>query len=78
MSGGVGWGGGRSSDHVLFIDPADNRLTSVGEQQAGRRSGGGGGGVGGGGVDERQRSEGAAEFTCGKKQNRAEPERRMF
>lgn len=32
---------GRSSDHVLFIDPADNRLTSLGKQQAGR------GGVGG-------------------------------
>lgn len=34
---------GRSSDHVLFIDLADNRLTSLGKQQAGRRSGGRGG-----------------------------------
>lgn len=55
---------------MLFIDPADNRLTSLGKQQAGRG--------GWGGVDERQRREGAAEFTCGKKQNRAEEERGMF
>lgn len=59
---------GRSSDLVLFIDPADNRLTSLGKQQAGR----------GAGVDEKQSREVAAEFTCGKKWNRAEKERRMF
>lgn len=61
---------GRSSSPVLFIDPADNRLTSLGKQQAGR---GGRGRV----VDERQRREGAGEFTCGKKQNRAGEQRRL-
>lgn len=61
---------GRSSNPVLFIDPADNRLTSLGKQQAESRGQGGGVGV----VDERQRREGAEEFTCGKKHNRAEEE----
>lgn len=32
----------------------------------------------GGLVDEKQRRETAREFTCGKKQNRAANERRMF
>lgn len=54
---------GRSSDHELFIDPVDTRLTSWRKQQ------------GGGGVDERQRREGV---TCGNKQKRAEEERGMF
>lgn len=34
---------GRSSSPVLFIDPADNRLTSLGKQQAGRGGEGEGG-----------------------------------
>lgn len=45
--GGGEGGVGRSADFVLFIDPANNRLTSLGKQQAGRRRGGEGTGGGG-------------------------------
>lgn len=60
---------GRSSNPVLFIDPADNRLTSLGKQQA--EKGGEGGEV------RQETKEGGGEFTCGKKQNRGKEER-MF
>ena len=64
---------------MLFIDPADNRLTSLGKQQQAGRGGNGGGGGGGGVLDERQRRKGAEgeEFTCGKKWNRGEEERML-
>lgn len=63
---------GRNSNPVLFIDPADNRLTTLGEQRGQR----GGGGEEGDGAETKGKVQ--QKFTCGKETERSRRKEACF
>lgn len=65
---------GRNSNPVLFIDPADNRLTTLGEQRGQR--GRGGGGEEGDGAETKGKVQ--QKFTCGKETERSRRKEACF
>lgn len=65
---------GRNSNPVLFIDPADNRLTTLGEQPGER--GRGGGGEEGDGAETKGKVQ--QKFTCGKETERSRRKEACF